>query len=145
MRHHHGLSCQRSFGARTFALLPGWVALAGLFASSVWGWATWSEPVAVATANAADLALLIHGLTVATTVIGAATTLLLLFPGVFPGVLAILLFLAGVVQIFNWQATRTLPGAMLYCALAVLCVLAALMSLLAPGQLPAESAGKHVR
>ncbi|MWA07900.1 hypothetical protein [Streptomyces sp. BA2] len=145
MRHHHGRPCQRGSGALAFALLPGWTALAGLFASSVWGWVTWSEPVGVETANAAGLALLIHGLTVATTVIGAAATLLLLFPGVFPGMLTILLFLAGVVQIFNWQAARALPGAMLYSALAVLCVLAAVTSLLAPGQLSTQAAGKHVR
>ncbi|MEV0322664.1 hypothetical protein ACIBKX_33420 [Streptomyces sp. NPDC050658] len=160
MRNHHRRSCKRGSAATAFALLPGWTAVAGLLASAVWGWATWSEPVvAVETAHADGLAVLIHGLTVATTVIGAVATLFLLFPGTFPGVLTILLFLAGVVQIFNWQAVRTLSGGRLYCALAVVCVIAAVASLLAPGQLsdrsarsesqesqlPTRSAGKNAR
>ncbi|KOU41481.1 hypothetical protein ADK55_28780 [Streptomyces sp. WM4235] len=129
----------------TFALLPSWVAVVGLLASTVWGWATWSEPVSMETTNTAGVTLLAHGLTVGTTVLGAVATLFLLFPRVFPGALAILLFLAGVVQIFNWQVARDLSGGMLYCALAVLCVVAAVASLLAPGQLPAKSAGKNAR
>lgn len=144
-RKHHATSCLRGSRALMPALLPGWTALAGLLASAVWGFVTWSEPVAVETANAAGLALLIHALTVATTVIGVTAAPFLLFPGIFPGALTILLSLAGAVQIFNWQATRGLSSAPLHCALAVLCVLAAVTSLLAPGQLPAQSAGKSVR
>ncbi|MFI9078300.1 hypothetical protein ACIGW8_17750 [Streptomyces sioyaensis] len=117
----------------------------GLLISGVRGWATWGEPVTVDTPNTAGLALMVHTLTVATTAVGVLVAILLLLPRVFPGLLAVLLFLAGVAQIFNWQVSRELSGGILYCVLAVCCVVAAVASLLVPGQLADRPARNSAR